>query len=60
MTRARAGWCRCYTNCALWRGHPYSLIRAGEFAGDAALAARVTEETQRLLKEVEARLRPPP
>lgn len=53
--------CTCYTNCALWRDHPYALIHEGEWASEdgsaAKLADEVVNQVKGALEQVQRRLR---
>ena len=50
--------CACYTNCALWRDHPYALVLApkGPGADADALAQQVLAKVQELLLRVVQRI----
>ena len=50
--------CTCYTNCALWRDHPYALVHALEYSEERSseLVAKVLQEVQAVLAEVALRI----
>ena len=50
--------CTCYTNCALWRDHPYALVHALEYSEERSseLVAKVLQEVQATLAEVALRI----